>query len=231
MPSYGMEQVAVGNTSVWTGKYGEVAATSTGLSLLILSKPYSSREDSSPFVYPDGFLSRQEVSPGWGSSLQIPPRGTSAVLMPFFPTWLCRDLSCSFGCIEDFLPVPSWFSVAVVPHVFLMCLWGEGSSTSFYSTTLTPPPYFSLNHKYLLTSHTHCWTLCSLSCLGIRLEITPFIFCSTLSFIQYLLFIMAVENPAPQRSKVIDRIVVESYIQVWTVLYHVVLHCLLSFNF
>lgn len=64
MPSYGMKQVAVGNTSVWTGKYGEVAATSTGLSLLILSKPYSSREDSSPFVYPDGFLSRQEVSPG-----------------------------------------------------------------------------------------------------------------------------------------------------------------------
>ena len=53
-------------------------------------------------------------------------------------TQLHRDLSYSFGCIRDLLTVFSWFSVRIVPHVdiFLMCLSGEMSSVSFYSTIL-----------------------------------------------------------------------------------------------
>ena len=46
-----------------------------------------------------------------GAVLQLPPRRAFPVLIPFFfsfflsfhPTWLCGDLSCSFGCIWDLL--------------------------------------------------------------------------------------------------------------------------------
>ena len=55
--------------------------------------------------------------------LQTPPRGASPILMPFFfffflnPTQLCGDLSCSFVCIRDLLPVSGLFSMRIVLHV------------------------------------------------------------------------------------------------------------------
>ena len=63
---------------------------------------------------------------------QLPPRGTGSIPIPSFffffffrSTWLCRDLSCSFGCIRDLLPAFSWFSVRIVPHVdVLLCVCG-----------------------------------------------------------------------------------------------------------
>ena len=44
------------------------------------------------------------------------------------PPWLHGDLSCSFGSIGDLLPISSWFSVRIIPHVdvFLMCFVGRG---------------------------------------------------------------------------------------------------------
>lgn len=51
------------------------------------------------------------------------------------------------------------------------------------------------------------------SYLGIKLDTTTLIFCSTLIFIQYLLFIMSVEVPASQKYEIIERIVVQSYVE------------------
>ena len=50
-----------------------------------------------------------------------------AFFLPY-PTWLRGDLSCSFGYIGDLLPISSWFSVRIIPHVdvFLMRFVGGG---------------------------------------------------------------------------------------------------------
>lgn len=77
---------------------------------------------------------RPACSPGWGVHPYRPSppyRAFPGLQVPtqcFFlcPTWLHGDLSCSFGCIRVFLPISSWFSVRIVPHisVFLMCCAG-----------------------------------------------------------------------------------------------------------
>ena len=80
-----------------------------------------------------------------------------AFFLPY-PTWLRGDLSRSFGYIGDLLPISSWFSVRIIPHVdvFLMYLWDEVSSTSFYSPILIWPPKL-LNTLYKLKIKTRVY--------------------------------------------------------------------------
>lgn len=59
------------------------------------------------------------------------------------PTRFCMDLSYSLGCGRVFLPVSTLLSVRTAPHVdiFLIYLWKEVSSASFYSTILVSSLY------------------------------------------------------------------------------------------
>ena len=56
----------------------------------------------------------------------------------FCPTQLHGNLSCSLWLYRSSLPVFSWFSRGIVPHVgiFLMCAWGEVSFMSSNSAIL-----------------------------------------------------------------------------------------------
>ena len=71
---------------------------------------------------------------------QLPPRGTGAVLITFFFFLLSYPVIFLTALVVwDLLLEFSRYSVRTVPHVdiFLMYLWEEVSSTSFYSAILT----------------------------------------------------------------------------------------------
>ena len=78
-------------------------------------------------MHPSGPPSRQGGSPGQGSAhvylpsfralsqeCQSHPGAFSHLVLSI---WLYGDLSCSFGCRRDLLPVSSWFSMRIIPHV------------------------------------------------------------------------------------------------------------------
>ena len=74
--------------------------------------------------------------------LQLPSRDTRS-FFPFPPTLLRYMVIFLVVLItEGLLPEFSRYSVRIVPHVnvFLMYLWEEVSSTSFYSTILISSP-------------------------------------------------------------------------------------------
>ena len=86
-----------------------------------------------PRLWHDLLTPQGEDPPMWTfSSLQIPPGGVGPDPTPFFswPTRLNGDLPFSFACIGFLLPVSSYVSMRIIPHldVFLICLLGEVSS-------------------------------------------------------------------------------------------------------
>ena len=94
---------------------------------LLTSRVQAPPSLSSCSIHPIGPPSRQGGSPGQGSAhVHLPAfRALSQECQShpdaFFPLVLSiclyGDLSCSFGCRRDFLPVSSWFSIRVIPHV------------------------------------------------------------------------------------------------------------------
>ena len=79
----------------------------------------------------------------------------------FHPIWSHGDLSCFFFFFFVFWDPPPAFSryfVRIIPHVdvFLMYLWDEVSSTSFYSPILIWPPKL-LNTLYKLKIKTRVY--------------------------------------------------------------------------
>ena len=125
---------------------------------LLTSRVQAPPSLSSCSIHPIGPPSRQGGSSGQGSAhVHLPAfRALSQECQShpdaFFPLVLSiclyGDLSCSFGCRRDFLPVSSWFSIRVIPHVdvffFLMYLWEKMSSASSYSAILIFPPGLDL---------------------------------------------------------------------------------------
>lgn len=87
----------------------------------------------------------------------------------FRSTRLCGDLSCSFGCVRELLPISSWFSVRIVHvQVSFDVFVGEVNSTSSCSILLVlckPSAHvlkatsFSCDlHK--ISVHLHEFSLC-----------------------------------------------------------------------
>ena len=104
-----------------------------------------------------------------GVHFQFPPRGASPILELFYPTQLHGDPSCGFGFIEYLLPVFSWFSVRIAPHIgvfFFYVFLGKGvSSTSSYSTIFLPSlsiVYICLLcHRLTIGTWVYFWALYS----------------------------------------------------------------------
>ena len=122
---------------LWIETCGQAVATSTSISLSLslashhMHTPHKQSPGpsslSSCSIHPSGPPSRQGGSPGQGSAhvclpsfralsqeCQSHPGAFSPLVISI---WLYGDLSCSFGCRRDPLPVSSWFSMRIIPHV------------------------------------------------------------------------------------------------------------------